>query len=135
MKKIKLFTATETKEIEGEAAELYFNFYLVLNKNYIFTFLIDGPNLSCSDRNPIRLWKHWLMLFEEEYVKYLRRYEKGPTVSKVEALLKRHTKKMVSATIWGCKEVIDIHKDSEGKVDAEEVKKALDRLKESEGKE
>lgn len=77
MKKIKLFSATKTKMIEGEDVELYFNFYLVLNKSYIFTFLIDSPNLACSDKNPIRLWKHWLMLFEEEYVKYLRRYEKG----------------------------------------------------------
>lgn len=75
--KIKLFSASKTKRIEGEDAELYFNFYLVFNKSYIFTFLIDSPNLACSDRNPIRLWKHWLMLFEEEYVKYLRRYERG----------------------------------------------------------
>ena len=77
MEKIKLFSAAKTKGIEGTDAELYFDFYLVINKNYIFTFLIDSPNLSCSDRNPIRLWKHWLMLFEEEYVKYLRRYEKS----------------------------------------------------------
>lgn len=77
MKEIKLFSANKNKYIEGSEAELYCNFYLVLNKSYIFTFLIDSPNLSCSDRNPIRLWKHWLMLFEEEYVKYLRRYEKG----------------------------------------------------------
>ena len=76
MKKIKLFSASKSKKIEGEDADLYFNFYLVFNRDYIFTFLIDGPNLACSDRNPIRLWKHWLMLFEEEYVKYLRRYER-----------------------------------------------------------
>jgi len=76
MKKIKLFSAEKKIGIEGEDAELYICFYLVLNKNYIFTFLIDAPNLSCSDRNPIRLWKHFLMLWEEEYVKYLRRYEK-----------------------------------------------------------
>lgn len=76
MKKICLFSTKKTKGIEGEEVELYVNLYLVLNKNYIFTFLIDSPNLSCSDRNPIRLWKHFLMLFEEEYVKYMRRYEK-----------------------------------------------------------
>lgn len=75
MKKICLFSTKVTKGIEGEEAELYVNFYLVLNRDYIFTFLIDSPNLACSDRHPIRLWKHWLMLFEEEYVKYLRRYE------------------------------------------------------------
>ena len=77
MKKIRLFSAKATKGIEGEEAELYVNFYLVLNRNYIFTFLIDSPNLSCSDRHPIKLWKHFLILFEEEYVKYMRRYEKA----------------------------------------------------------
>lgn len=75
MKKIKLFSAKKEMMIEGGEAELYFNFYLVLNKNYIFTFLIDSPNLSCSDRHPIKLIKHWLMMFEREYVAYLRRYE------------------------------------------------------------
>lgn len=76
MIKIKLFSAEKQKDIEGVDAELYIRFYLILNKNYIFTFLIDAPNLSCSDRNPIRLWKHFLMVYEEEYIKYLRRYEK-----------------------------------------------------------
>ena len=77
MKKICLFSTKATKVIEGEEAELYVNFYLVLNRTYIFTFLIDAPNLSCSDRHPIKLWKHFLIMFEEETVKYLRRYEKG----------------------------------------------------------
>lgn len=76
MKKIRLFSTKKQKSIEGEEAELYLDFYFVLNRNYIFTFLIDAPNLACSDRNPIRLWKHFLILFEEEYVKYMRRYEK-----------------------------------------------------------
>lgn len=76
MKKIRLFSAKTTKYIEGDEAELYINFYLVLNRNYIFTFLIDAPNLACSNRNPIKLWKHFLIMFEEEYVKYMRRYEK-----------------------------------------------------------
>ncbi len=75
MKKIRLFSTKAIKSIEGEEAELYLDFYLVLNRNYIFTFLIDSPNLACSDRNPIKLWKHFLILFEEGYVKYLRRYE------------------------------------------------------------
>lgn len=75
MKKIKLFSESTTKKIEGSDAELYLNFYLVFNRNYIFTFLIESPNLAFSDRNPIRLWKHWLMVFEVEYVKYLRRSE------------------------------------------------------------
>lgn len=75
MKKICLFSTKATKCIEGAEAELYVNFYLVLNRDYIFTFLIDAPNLSCSDRHPIKLWKHFLIMFEEEYVKYLRRYE------------------------------------------------------------
>jgi len=75
MKKIRLFSTKATKVIEGDEAELYLDFYLVFNRNYIFTFLIDAPNLACSDRNPIRLWKHFLILFEKEYVKYLRRYE------------------------------------------------------------
>ena len=39
MKKICLFSTKVTKGIEGEEAELYVNFYLVLNRNYIFTFL------------------------------------------------------------------------------------------------
>lgn len=77
MKKICLFSTKVTKVIEGEEAELYVNFYLVLNRTYIFTFLIDAPNLSCSDRHPIKLWKHFLIMFEEETVKYLRRYEKS----------------------------------------------------------
>lgn len=77
MKKIRLFSAKATKGIEGEEAELYVNFYLVLNKNYIFTFLIEAPNLACSDRHPIKLWKHFLIMLEEEYVKYMRRYEKS----------------------------------------------------------
>lgn len=76
MKKIRLFSTKARKGIEGENAELYVNFYLVLNKDYIFTFLIDAPNLSCSDRHPIRLWKHFLIMFEEESVKYMRRWER-----------------------------------------------------------
>lgn len=75
MKKICLFSVKATKGIEGKEAELYVNFYLVFNRNYIFTFLIDAPNLSCSDRHPIKLWKHFLIMLEEENVKYMRRYE------------------------------------------------------------
>jgi hypothetical protein len=75
VKKIRLFSTKATKSIEGAEAELYINFYLVLDKDYVFTFLIDAPDLSCSDRHPIRLWKHFLILLEEEIVKYLRRYE------------------------------------------------------------
>lgn len=76
MKKICLFSTKATKGIEGEEAELYVDFYLVLNRNYIFTFLIDTPNFSCSDRHPIKLWKLFLITLEEENVKYMRRYEK-----------------------------------------------------------
>lgn len=75
MKKICLFSTKATKNIVGEEAELYVNFYLVFNRDYIFTFLIDSPNLACSDRHPIKLWKHFLILLEKEYVKYMRRYE------------------------------------------------------------
>lgn len=75
MKKICLFSTKATKGIEGSEAELYVNFYLVLNRNYIFTFLIDAPNLACSNRNPIKLWKKFLIMLEEENVKYMRRYE------------------------------------------------------------
>lgn len=77
MKKIRLFSVKATKSIEGAEAELYVNFYLVLNRNYFFTFLINSPDLSCSDRRPIKLWKRFLIMLEEENVKYLRRYEKG----------------------------------------------------------
>lgn len=77
MKKIKLFSVKKVKAIEGTDAELYYNFYLILNKNYIFTFCIDSPNLACSERNPVKLFKHWVMLIEEENVKYMRRYEKS----------------------------------------------------------
>ena len=77
MRKICLFSTKATKGIEGDEAELYVNFYLVLNRDYIFTFLINAPNLSCSDRHPIKLWKHFLIMLEEETVKYMRRYEKG----------------------------------------------------------
>ena len=75
MKKIKLFSAEKKIGIEGSEADLYIRFFLVLNKNYIFTFLIDAPNLSCSGRNPIELWKRFLVMQQEEYTKYLRRYE------------------------------------------------------------
>ena len=81
MKKIKLFSTKATKKIEGADAELYVNFYLVLNKTYIFTFLIDAPDLSCTDRHPIKLWKHFLIMLEEENVKYMRRYEIGRTLN------------------------------------------------------
>ena len=73
--RIKLFSIHKNNVIEGADADLYFDFYLVFSRTCIFTFLINSPNLSCSDKNPVRLWKHWLMLFEKEYVKYLRRYE------------------------------------------------------------
>ncbi len=75
MKKIKLFSTKATKGIEGSEANLYVNFYLVLCKEYIYTFLIDSPDLSCSDRHPVRLWKHFLIMKETELCKYLRRYE------------------------------------------------------------
>ena len=75
MKKIRLFSTKVTKDIEGAEADLYVNFYLVLNRTYIFTFLINAPDLSCTDRNPIKLWKHFLIMLEEETVKYMRRYE------------------------------------------------------------
>ncbi len=87
MKKICLFSTKEIKDIEGAEAKLYVNFYLVLNKNYIFTFLIDAPDLACSDRNPIKLWKRFLLMLEEENVKCWRRYEtllKPPVSFKVE---------------------------------------------------
>lgn len=77
MKKIRLFSTKVTEDIEGAEAELYVNFYLVLNRNYIFTFLIDAPNLSCSDRHPIKLWKRFLIILEEENVTYMRRYERS----------------------------------------------------------
>ena len=67
MKKICLFSTKAIEDIEGVETELYVNFYLVLNRNYIFTFLIDTPNISCTGRHPIKLWKHFLILLEEEY--------------------------------------------------------------------
>lgn len=76
MKKIRLFSAKATKNIEDAEAELYVNFYLVLDRDIIFRFLIDAPNIACSDRHPIKLWKTFLMMLEEEYIKYMRRYEK-----------------------------------------------------------
>ena len=76
LKKIKIFSVSEHKNIEGQDAELYCNFYLVFNRSYIFTFLIESPNFGCSDRHPIRLIKHWIMEIEEQETKYLRRYEK-----------------------------------------------------------
>lgn len=44
--------------------------------------------------------------------------------------IKQHTKVIANMTLDTAKEVINIYKDSEGKVDAEKVKKAMDRLKE-----
>lgn len=76
MKKIKLFSVRKIKSIEGTDAELYFNFYIVFSRIYIFTFLIESPDLACSGRHPIRLIKHWIMEIEEQETKYLRRYEK-----------------------------------------------------------
>lgn len=75
MKEIRLFSTRAVTDIEGEEAELYVNFYLVLNRNYVFTFLIDAPDLAISNRNPIKLWKQFLIMLEEECVKYMRRYE------------------------------------------------------------
>ena len=75
MKKIKLFSVRKIKKIEGADAELYCNFYIVFSREYIFTFLIESPDLGCSSRHPIRLIKHWIMEIEEETTKYLRRYE------------------------------------------------------------
>lgn len=75
MKKIKLFSTKSTKGIEGSEANLYINFYLVLEKKCGYTFLIDSPDLSCSGRHPVRLWKRFLILKETELCKYLRRYE------------------------------------------------------------
>lgn len=75
MKKIRLFSTKATRDIEGEEAKLYVDFYLVLNKTYGFTFLIDAPDIACSMRNPIKLWKYFLIAREEELVKYTRRYE------------------------------------------------------------
>lgn len=77
MKKICLFSTKATKGIEGDEAELYVNFYLLLDRYRIFTFVINSPNLSVSSRHPIKLWKYFLMAFEEETVKYMRRCEKG----------------------------------------------------------
>lgn len=77
MKKICLFSTKAIRGIEGEEAELYVNFYLVLNRDYIFTFLIEAPNIACSDRHFIRLWKTFLIMLEEEYIKYMRRYEEA----------------------------------------------------------
>lgn len=73
---IKLFSVLENKNIEGEYAELYCNFYIVFSRTYFFTFFIKSPNLSCADRNPIRLIKNWVVLVEEDNVKYMRRYER-----------------------------------------------------------
>ena len=75
MKKIKLFSDRKIKNIEGVDAELFLNFYIVFSREYIFTFLIESPDLACSDRHPIRLIKHWIMEIEEQETKYLRRYE------------------------------------------------------------
>ena len=76
MKKIRLFSTKVTKCIEGAKAELYVNFYLLLDKEHIFTFLVNAPNLSYTDRNPVKLWKDFLLMLEEETVKYMRRYER-----------------------------------------------------------
>lgn len=79
MKKIKLFSATSPipLKIEGEdVTDLSVNFYFVLNKTYGFTFLIDSPNFSCTDRNPIKLWKRFLIIKEIEIIKYMRRWER-----------------------------------------------------------
>lgn len=79
MKKIKLFSATSPipLKIEGEdVTDLSIDFYLVLNKTYGFTFLINSPNLSCTDRHPIKLWKRFLIVKETEIIKYMRRWER-----------------------------------------------------------
>ena len=76
MKKIKLFSAELNKEVEGSEAEMYVNFYLVFSKLYGFGFLVDSPNMCSNHKTPIKAWKHFLMMEQEEYVKYLRRYER-----------------------------------------------------------
>lgn len=79
MKKLKLFSATSPipLKIEGEdVTDLSIDFYLVLDKTYGFTFLINSPNLSCTDRHPIKLWKRFLIIKETEIIKYMRRWER-----------------------------------------------------------
>ena len=83
IEKVEVYSTKAIKDIEGDKAELYVNFYLVFNRTYIFTFLIDAPNLSCADKNPIKLWKHFLIMLEEENIKYMRRYESGMNRRKV----------------------------------------------------
>lgn len=75
MIKIKLFSIKKSKIIEGEVAELYCNLYLVLNRTYIFTFLIESPDIAFSDRHLIRLIKTWIISVEFDSVKWLRRFE------------------------------------------------------------
>lgn len=75
MKKIRLLSTKAIKGIEGAEAELYVNFYLILDRDCIFRFLIEAPDLACSDKHPIKLWKYFLITLEEEWVKYVRRYE------------------------------------------------------------
>ena len=75
MKQIKLLSVKKSKIIEGEEAKLYCNLYLVLNRTYLFTFVIESPDLVCSDRHIIRLIKNWIMSVEEDSVKWLRRFE------------------------------------------------------------
>lgn len=77
MKKIRLFSAKATRNIEGGEAKLYVNFYLVLDRDFIFRFLIEAPDLACSDKHPIKLWKYFLITLEEDWVKYVRRYEEA----------------------------------------------------------
>ena len=91
MKKIRLFSIKANKYIEGEDAELYINFYLAFHRDFIFKFIINVPNIALADRNPIRLWKDFLMMREEENVKYMRRYENILHILKEKRGIKKYT--------------------------------------------
>lgn len=75
MKKVKLFSARKNVNFGDEVCEMYFNFNIIFSKHYGFTFNIEVPNWSWSDRNPRALWKRFLMTYEEEHIRYMRDYE------------------------------------------------------------
>ena len=69
---------------------------------------------------------------KKENEKLKEQLEKYPRREELKTLVDKYTERIIDTTICGCKRIIDVYKDGEDKVDAEEVKKAIDGLKESE---
>lgn len=73
-----------------------------------------------------------IAMLKSENKEQKEQLEKYPVREDLKTLVDQYTGRIIDITICGCKRIIDAYKDGEDKIEAEEVKKAIDRLKESE---